>query len=88
MRGLATSARFTLIARLLQESAAQTGTQLPDLTGLFPLIRLERALTLTDTSLTLGFPTLRMFADLVRGLGRNGALPRRLPARRRGRRRG
>lgn len=62
MRRLAARTRFALVARLLQESAPQTGTHLADFAGLFPLIRIQRALSLPHPLLRVC--RLRLLPDL------------------------
>jgi hypothetical protein len=39
MRGLTTSTRFSFVTSLFEELASKTGSQLSDLTCLFPLLR-------------------------------------------------
>lgn len=83
MRRLASCTRLALVTRLLEELAAQASAQLPDLTGLFSLVGLQGTLSLANTLLGLGLAGLGLLANLgLGGLGGNGALAGRFPARR------
>lgn len=82
MGRLTSGTRLALVTCLLEELAAQTRAQLPDLAGLFTLVGLEGTLPLANTLLGLGLAGLGLLANLgLGGLGGDGALAGRFPAR-------
>lgn len=73
VRRLATSARLTLVASLLEELATEAGTELPDLARLLTLLGKERSATPANLLLTSAILLASRVSPTNDGLGRLGS---------------